>query len=158
MIESDRITMANTYTSLHYHIVFSTRDRRPVIAADIEQRVWEYLGGIARKNGMKPLQTGGIEDHIHMVVGIPPTMAVSKAVQQIKGGSSKWIHDTFPALAGFAWQDGYGAFSVSRSQVPTVINYVATQREHHSEQDFQTEYRAILERHEIDFDERYIWG
>tara|TARA_R110002072_G_scaffold303099_1_gene493395 strand:- start:94546 stop:94998 length:453 start_codon:yes stop_codon:yes gene_type:complete len=150
--------MANTYTSLRYHIVFSTKERRPLIAADIEQRVWEYLGGIARQNGMQPLQVGGIEDHIHIVVSIPPTMAVSKAVQQIKGGSSKWIHETFLDLNDFAWQDGYGAFSVSRSQLSTVINYAATQREHHRERNFQDEYRSILERHEIEYDERYVWG
>jgi putative transposase len=117
--------MANTFTSLHYHLVFSTKNRHPWLAADSQQRIWEYLGGIARDNHMKALQVGGIEDHVHIVLGAPPTMAVSKAVQLLKGGSCKWIHDHFPALAAFAWQDGYGAFSVSKSQVPEVVEYVA---------------------------------
>jgi hypothetical protein len=89
---------------------------------------------------------------------VPPTLAVSKAVQLLKGGSSKWIHDTFPTFAGFAWQDGYGAFSVSKSQLPEVIEYVAKQREHHRVRMFQEEFRAFLEKHGIEFDERYVWG
>lgn len=150
--------MANTYTSLHYHIVFSTKNRRPWIGADLEQRIWEYLGGIARENDMKALQIGGVEDHVHVVLGAPPVIAVSKAVQLLKGGSSKWIHETFLALAGFEWQDGYGAFSVSKSQLPEVIEYVANQREHYRVRTFQEEYRAFLERHGIEYDERYLWG
>lgn len=150
--------MANTYTSLHYHIVFSTKHRHPWIRPDIEQRVWEYLGGIARQNDMKALLVGGIEDHLHVVLGAPPTMAVSKAVQLLKGGSSKWIHETFPDLAQFEWQQGYGAFSVSKSNLPDVNHYVANQREHHRERPFQDEYRALLELHEIEYDERYVWG
>jgi REP element-mobilizing transposase RayT len=150
--------MANTYTCLHYQFVFSTKNRYPWIRADIEQRIWEYLGGIARQNHMKALQIGGIEDHVHIVLGAPPTLAVSKGVQLLKGGSSKWIHETFPALAGFEWQDGYGAFSVSKSQMPEVIEYVAKQREHHRVRTFQEEYRAFLERHGIEYDERYVWG
>src|ERR1051326_6938715 len=110
--------MANTYTCLHYHFVFSTKNRHPWIGADVEERVWEYLGGIARRNGMKAIKVGGIEDHVHVVVGAPATWAPSKIVQLLKGGSSAWIHETFPSLAGFEWQDGYGAFTVSRPQLP----------------------------------------
>jgi putative transposase len=150
--------MANTYTSLHYHLIFSTKNRERWISQDIEQRIWEYLGGIARQNDMKALQVGGIEDHVHLVVGISPTLAVSKALQLLKGGSCKWIHDTFPNLAHFGWQDGYGAFTVSRSQLPEVINYVAHQREHHRTRPFQEEYRTFLEKHGIEYDERYVWG
>lgn len=150
--------MANTYTSLHYHIVFSTKNRQSWIHADIEQRIWEYVGGIAKQNDMKAIQVGGIEDHLHVVLGTPPTMAVSKAVQLLKGGSSKWIHETFPQLADFEWQQGYGAFSVSRSQLPTVIQYVVSQREHHQKQTFQNEHLELLKRHEIEYDERYVWG
>ena len=150
--------MANTFTSLHYHLVFSTKNRHPWLAADSQQRIWEYLGGIARDNHMKALQVGGMEDHVHIVLGAPPTMAVSKAVQLLKGGSSKWIHDSFPALAAFAWQDGYGAFSVSKSQVPDVVEYVANQREHHRARTFQEEFRALLEKHGMEYDERYLWG
>lgn len=150
--------MGNTYTSLHYHLVFSTKNRELWIRPDIEQRVWEYLGGIARQNDMKALQIGGIEDHVHLVVSIPATLPVSKALQLLKGGSSKWIHETFLDLAGFAWQDGYGAFTVSKSQLPDVVHYVASQREHHRTRTFQEEYRAFLEKHEIEYDERYVWG
>jgi putative transposase len=150
--------MANTYTCLLYHIIFSTKNRQRWISPDIEERLWSYLGGIAEKNGMTPLKNGGIEDHVHIVVGLPPTMAPSKAVQLLKGGSSLWIHETFPELADFAWQDGYGAFTVSKSQLPDLIEYVKNQREHHRTRTFQEEYRAFLEKHGIEYDERYLWG
>lgn len=149
--------MANTYTSLHYHVVFSTKRREPLIALSMEQRVWSYLGGIAHNNEMKPLCIGGIEDHVHMLLGLPPTLAVSKAVQLIKGGSSKWIHDTVPELRGFAWQDGYGGFTVGKSQIPDTIAYIQGQREHHRTRTFQEEYLAFLRKHEIEFDERYVF-
>jgi REP-associated tyrosine transposase len=149
--------MANTYTALHYQIVFSTKNRKPFIGQDIEQRIWKYLGGIARDNGLKPIKVGGIEDHIHMLVGAPPTIAPSKIAQLVKGGSSAWIHDTFRELADFAWQDGYGAFTVSKSSVPNVATYIANQREHHQTMTFQDEYRLTLVRHGIEFDERYLW-
>jgi REP element-mobilizing transposase RayT len=98
--------VANTYTALHYHFVFSTKNRQAWIAPEIEERIWEYLGGIARSNKMTPLRVGGIEDHIHMLLGAPPTLAPSKIAQFVKGGSSAWIRDTFPQLRAFAWQDG----------------------------------------------------
>jgi REP-associated tyrosine transposase len=149
--------MANTYTDLHYHIVFSTRNREAWMSQSIEERVWEYLGGIARNHHIGPVKIGGIKDHIHLVVSILPTLSISKAVQLVKGGSSVWFHETFRRSA-FAWQDGYGAFTVSRSQLLDVIRYVDTQREHHRWQTFQEEYRALLDRHGIDYDERYLWG
>jgi putative transposase len=149
--------MANTYTALHYHFVFSTKNRHPWITPDIEERIWEYLGGIARTNKMKPLRTGGIDDHIHILLGAPPTLAPSKIAQLIKGGSSAWIHDMFTHLRDFAWQDGYGAFTVSKSLIPDVTEYIRIQREHHRVRSYKEEYRALLERHGIEFDERYIW-
>jgi REP element-mobilizing transposase RayT len=150
--------MANTYTSLHYHIVFGTKNREPWITPDIEQRIWAYLGGIARENGATPVKIGGVEDHVHIILGMPATLAPSKAVQLLKGGSSKWVHDTFPALAGFGWQDGYGAFTVSKSNLPEVIQYVEGQREHHRAKTFQEEYRAFLDKCGVGYDERYLWG
>ena len=113
--------MANTYTSLHYHFAFSTKNRHPWITPDIEERIWSYLAGIARTNKMKPLKAGGIDDH------------------------------------DFAWQDGYGAFTVSKSQVPDLIGYIEKQREHHRTRTYQDEYRLLLDRHGIEYDERYIW-
>ena len=92
------------------HVVFSTKDRRPFLTPDVQERLWPYLGGIARENKMRALKVGGVADHVHMLVSLPSTMAVAKAVQLIKGNSSKWIHETFPNLATFEWQEGYGAF------------------------------------------------
>ena len=150
--------MANTYTCLHYHIIFSTKNRERWITSDIEPRIWAYLGGIARENRLVPLMIGGIEDHVHLVLNVPPSVALSKALQLLKGGSSKWIHETFPALRGFGWQDGYGAFTVSKSNLTEVIKYVEDQREHHRYKTFQEEFRAFLDRHGVEYDERYLWG
>lgn len=149
--------MANTYTSLHYHIVFSTKHRESWIAPEIEQRVWAYLGGIARENKMTPLQIGGIEDHIHMLLGAPPTLAPSKIAQLVKGGSSAWIHTEFPKLKEFQWQDGYAAFTVSKSNVSGVVKYIQNQREHHRTLSFKEEYVALLVRHGIEYKEKYLW-
>lgn len=150
--------MANTYTSLHYHIVFSTKNRELWIEPGVEQRIWAYLGGIAKQNKMKPLQIGGIDDHVHLLLGAPAVLAPAKIAQLIKGGSSAWIQETFPRMKGFGWQDGYGAFTVSTSNMPSVIEYIQGQREHHRTKSFQEEYRALLKRHEIEIDERYVWG
>ena len=121
--------MANTYTSLHYHLVFSTKNRERWIMPEIEQRIWAYLGGIAKENKFHPIQIGGVEDHIHVLLGAPASAAPSKIAQMIKGGSSAWIHETFPHLQGFAWQDGYGAFTVSKSSVEDVANYIRNHRQ-----------------------------
>lgn len=150
--------MANTYTSLHYHIVFSTKNREPWFTPENEQRIWEYIGGIARDNGMKALKVGGYNDHIHALVSIPPTIAVSKAVQFLKGGSSRWIHETFRDMAAFGWQDGYGAFAVGLSQMPDTVRYIEGQREHHRVKTFQEEYLVFLDKHGVEYDERYLWG
>jgi len=150
--------MANTYTSLHYHIVFSTKNREPWFPASKEARIWEYLGGIARANGMKALQVGGYDDHIHMLLALPTTISVSKAVQLLKGASSRWIHDTDNDMSVFAWQDGYGAFTVGVSQIADTIRYIEGQREHHRTKSFQEEYVHFLNKHDLAYDERYVWG
>jgi putative transposase len=116
-----------------------------------------HISAASRENDMKPVMIGGIENHVHLLLGIPPTLAVSKAVQLIKGGSSAWIKETFPGLRGFGWQDGYGAFSVNKSQVPDVTEYIRGQREHHHVKSFEEEYRAFLDKHEIQYDERYVF-
>jgi REP element-mobilizing transposase RayT len=151
-------SVANTYTSLHYHVIFSTKNREPWIRQDIEQRVWSYLGGIARENDMKALLVGGIENHAHLLLGIPASLSVSKALQLLKGGSSGWIKEQFPGLGGFAWQDGYAAFTVSKSQLPEIEAYIRGQREHHRVKTFEEEYRAFLDKHEIDYKEEYVFG
>ena len=149
--------MANTITSLHYHVIFSTKNREPWISHDIEDRVWKFLGGIARENGMKALLIGGMPDHVHLALAMPPTQSVSKALQLLKGGSSKWIKDALPQMRNFAWQDGYGAFTVSKSNLPEVVAYIQNQREHHRVKTFQEEYLEFLVRHGIEYDERYLW-
>jgi putative transposase len=149
--------MANTYSSLCYHIIFSTKNRVGFIKPEIENRIWSYIGGIARKHKMTALQIGGVEDHIHALVIAPPAYSPSHIVQYLKGDCSKWIHDEFPALRDFIWQDGYGAFTVSKSNIPEVIEYIKNQREHHRTKSFQEEYLEFLRKHEIDYDERYVW-
>src|SRR5215213_991914 len=150
--------MANTYTSLHYHIVFSTKNRVKNISERIERRVWAYLGGVARKHRMTALQVGGYEAHVHALVIAPPSVAPSQAVQFLKGESSRWMHEEFPELRGFAWQDGYGAFTVGKSNLSQVIRYIQTQREHHRKRTFQEEYLEFLQRHGVEYDEQYVWG
>ena len=108
--------MANTYTSLNYHVVFSTKNRFPWLALEIEQRVWAYIGGIARKHNMTALQVGGVEDHIHALVMAPPTLAPFEIAKFLKGESSLWIHEEFPWLRKFSWQVGYAAFTVSKNR------------------------------------------
>ena len=148
--------MANTFTCLQYHVVFSTSKREPWIRADIEARLWAYPGGIARQNKLEPLLIGGF-DHVHILVGIPPTLSLSEAIKRVKGGSSGWIKANLDGCRTFAWQDGYGAFTVSKSQVLDVKKYIRNQREHHRTKTFQEEYRTMLKRHEIKYDEKYLW-
>lgn len=150
--------MANTFSSLNYHVVFSTKNREPWLSKEVCARLWPFLGGIARENKMKALRIGGASDHVHLLVSIPPTLAVSKAVQLLKGGSSHWLKDTFPKLAAFSWQDGYGVFTVSQSQLRSVERYIERQEEHHRTKSFAEEYRAFLMRHGIEYDERYLLG
>jgi len=150
--------MANTYTSFHYHFTFSTKNREPWIVQGIEARMWAYIGGIARNHKMTAIQVGGIEDHIHALVLAPPTIAPSRIAQYLKGDSSKWIHEEFPNLRRFEWQDGYGGFTVSKSQVPDLIEYIKNQRNHHRQRTFQEEYLELLKKHGVDYDERYLWG
>jgi len=149
--------MANTYTALFYHFVFSTKNRVETIKPDIENRVWAYIGGIARRHKMTALQVGGVEDHIHALLLAPPTHAPSDIAKFLKGDSSKWIHTEFPNLHLSRWQDAYGAFTVSKSNVPSVIGYIQHQREHHRTRTFQDEYLELLQKHGVDYDERYLW-
>src|SRR5215471_7340895 len=150
--------MANTYTSLHYHFIFSTKNREPWIAQSIEDRIWPYIGGIARKHKMTAIQVGGVEDHIHALVMAPPTLSPSEIAQYLKGESSTWIHGEFRRLRLFEWQDGYGAFTVNKSQIPQVVEYIKNQREHHRKKTFQEEYLELLQKHGADYDERYLWN
>ncbi len=150
--------MANTYSQIYYHIVFSTKNRTGWIRPEIENRIWAYIGGIARKHKMTPIQIGGTDDHIHGLVGSPATLSPSQIAKYLKGDSSKWIHAEFPELRGFAWQDGYGVFSVSKSEIDRVKKYIQNQREHHTKQTFEDEFVSLLRLHEIEYDERFLLG
>ena len=120
-----------SYISAYFHCVFSTKERRPQITPKLRDRLWPFLGGIARQNKMKAIEIGGMEDHVHVLLSLPSTMAIAKALQLIKGGSSKWVHETFPEHRLFAWQEKYGAFSVSVSQLDKITEYIKGQPEHH---------------------------
>ena len=150
--------MANTYTALHYHVVFSTRNRYPWITLEIEQRVWAFIGGVAREHKLTALQVGGVEDHIHALIMAPPTIAPCNIAKYLKGESSLWIHQEFRSLRRFAWQDGYAAFTVSKSNLAKVVRYIKNQRAHHRKKTFQEEYRGLLGMNGIEYDERYVWG
>ena len=149
--------MAHTYCSSLFHCIFSTKERRKFIAEGVRERLWAYVGGIAREHGMKALAVGGTDDHIHILLSLPATKTVSRAMREIKQGSSRWIHETC-GVAEFSWQEGYGAFSIGLNQVDATVAYIAGQQEHHRKRDFQAEYVAFLKKHQIEFDPRYVWG
>jgi putative transposase len=116
--------MANRFTSIHIHLVFSTKNRDRRITPEIESKVWSYMGGICKSHGIKPIHIGGVEDHLHLLIGLPPTIALSQCMRRLKGESSKWISEQWPAMKTFARQDGYGAFCVGKSQVSDPIGYI----------------------------------
>jgi len=139
------------------HCTFSTKERYPWIDSELEQNLWPYIGGIARENRMKALAIGGVFDHLHALLSLPATMSFAKAVQLIKGGSSKWIHDTMSKYRRFEWQEGYGAFSVSASQVKKTIAYINDQKQHHQKRTFKEEFIGLLDKHHIEYDSRYVF-
>ena len=149
--------MSHSYVSNLMHCAFSTKDRHPFIDSELEPRLWPYIGGIARENRMKALAIGGTADHVHALLSLPGMMSFAKAVQLIKGGSSKWVHETFAEQRKFEWQEGYGAFSVSASQLPKTIAYINSQREHHRKKTFQEEFLELLKKHRIEYDSRYVF-
>jgi REP element-mobilizing transposase RayT len=134
------------------HCVFSTKERRQLITPDLQQRLHPYLGGIAREHKMKALSIGGVEDHVHALLSIPATLPIAKAVQLLKGNSSKWIHETFPNQRLFEWQEGYGAFSIAVSGVKATVRYIESQKEHHQSHSFKDELIAFLEKNGIPYE------
>lgn len=149
--------MANTYSKLYIHYIFSTKHRHPVIKPEFEEKLCSYLGGIAQKNHMLSIIISGTCDHIHGLIILPPTISVAKGVQLLKGGSSKWLNAHHVGDRSFKWQKGYGAFSVSESRVPAVTHYIRNQKEHHKELSFKDEYLGFLQEYRIEYDERYVF-
>ena len=147
-----------SYVSSHLHCVFSTKERRPIITPALRERLWPFLGGIARQNKMKAIEIGGMPDHVHILLSLPSTVSIAKAMQLVKGGSSKWVHDTFPEHHLFNWLVKYGAFGVSQSLLEKTIGYIRNQENHHRKMTFQEEFLALLKKHRIAYDERYLWA
>jgi REP element-mobilizing transposase RayT len=138
------------------HCVFSTKGRAPLIPTEVQLRLWAFVGGIARKNGFKALTIGGTDDHLHVLLSLTPTMPLAKAVQLLKGASSRWMNET--CRNRFAWQEGYGAFTIGISQRGDTVRYIEGQAEHHRKRDFQAEFVAFLKRNGVEYDPRFVWG
>lgn len=149
--------VGHTYACAHLHIVFSTKDRVPLIDPEWQARMYSYAGGIARANKCTLLAAGGMPDHVHFLVQQHPTLSTSDLLRLIKANTSGWVHRTFPSAGDFAWQRGFGAFSVSLSNISRVRRYIDNQAEHHKRMTFQEEFIALLQRHEIEYDPRYLW-
>ena len=150
--------MANTYINILIHTVFSTKNRESWLSSLLRERLYPYMCGIERENGLKVFCIGGTDNHIHILLSLDLTTSIAKAIQFIKGGSSKWIHETFPELRLFSWQEGYGAFSIGISNVDETKKYIENQEKHHGKESFRDEYLKFLRKNSVDFDEKYMWG
>jgi putative transposase len=150
--------MANTFTNLLCHIVFSTKDRIPAIYGEMRERLYEYMGGIVRGEGGVLLEIGGVPDHVHLLTKLKSDMAVAEMVRLVKSNSSKWLNESEASKARFEWQTGYGAFSVSESQMRKVRQYIRNQESHHAKVSFRDELIGLLKKHGIEYDERYLLG
>ena len=139
------------------HLVFSTKDRRPLMDDTVRVEFHKYSAGILRDLNSPALLMNSVNDHIHVLFNLHRTKALSDVVMELKRGTSKWLKEQGPQYQSFYWQAGFGAFSVSQSGIESVTDYIAKQAEHHRERTFQDEFRALLIRHEIEFDERYVW-
>ncbi len=149
--------MGQSLVQNYLHIVFSTKHRQPLIHAPVESELHSYLGGICNKLECTVLKVGGYTDHVHILCKLSKKIALMKLMEELKGHSSKWIKTKGVGYENFFWQDGYGAFSVKGSEVDRVIEYIANQHQHHSKKKFQDEYRAILKKFKVEYDERYVW-
>lgn len=149
--------MAQTLTSLLVHIVFSTKHRAGLITPEVEPDLFAYMGGILNNEKSVLMASGGTMNHVHLLVSQSKNVALSDLVKEVKQSSSKWIKTQGKEFADFHWQDGYGAFTIGRSQVKTLRGYFARQKVHHQKQNFEDELRAVLTKYEIEYDERYLW-
>ena len=149
--------MGHTYFNLLIHVIFSTKDRQPLIRADFAQRLHEYLCGLGREEFGRAIKVGGAADHIHGLISIRTDIAVAQAMSRWKSLATGWVHKTVAEAGDFAWQSGYGAFSVSQSNVGDVVKYIEKQAEHHARMTFQEEFMEFLRRHPIEFDPGHVW-
>jgi putative transposase len=148
--------MSDSYTNLLYHIIFSTKERRPLITSVHEPRLYDYIGGTVRGLGGISLELNGTEDHVHLLAKLRPDKAVSDVLRELKANASGWMHDVFPDSRDFSWQRGYGAFTVSHSNVEEVRQYIARQKAHHKNVSFRDEFIQFLRVNGIEYDERYL--
>ncbi|MDR0546343.1 MAG: IS200/IS605 family transposase [Dysgonamonadaceae bacterium] len=149
--------MANTFTQIHIHTVFAVQNRMSLINKSWQERLYQYIIAIIQKRGHKVLAIGGMSDHVHILFGFRPTQTLSNLIQEVKRDSSEWINQQRLVLGRFSWQEGYGAFSYSKSHILQVAQYIETQEEHHQKRTFLDEYKKILKDFDLEYDERYIF-
>ena len=149
--------MPNTYTQIHLHFVFAVKFRKRQIQLEWKERLYQYITGIVQKNGHKLIIVNGMPDHVHILIGVRPEQSISSLMQDVKSSSSKWINEQNLTPQKFAWQEGYGAFSYSKSQLPRLIKYIENQEEHHRKTTFKEEYVGILEELKIPYDLKYVF-
>jgi putative transposase len=147
--------MSHSYSQNHLHVVFSTKERKTLIAKPTQPKLWSYTAGIARNHGFLVTANGGMEDHVHLLILLPPVLALSKAVALMKANSSKWMNEHG---IRFSWQEGYGAFSVSASNLAAVVRYIENQQRHHGKMTFEDEFIGLLKKHGVEFDPKYVFG
>lgn len=150
--------MSHTYSSNRVHVIFSTKGRQKCLAADLQPKLWAYMAGVAHNHGFEAVKIGGAADHVHALLLVPAAMPLSKAVQTVKGCSSKWLNDTGAAGETFSWQEGYGAFSVSASQTDGVVEYIQNQATHHAKRNYEEEFLEFLKKHGISYDPIHVLG
>lgn len=150
--------MAHTHHQNIYHLVWSTKERKPLMIDGLKHQMFAFIAGAFKTAGCKPIQIGGMPDHIHALVGIPPKCAVSVVVRDIKICSCKWAQQNYPGAKNFAWQEGFGSFTVSASQIDAVQKYILNQEEHHKVRSYQDEFKRFLELYGVNFDEKYLWS
>ena len=149
--------MPQSFAAVHLHVVFSTRLREPLIDADLLPRLHQYLGGAVGGTGCLAMSVGGVADHVHLLISLTRTSTIADMVRDVKAASSRWVRESFPDRAGFAWQNGYAAFAVCHDRLPAVRRYIANQAEHHRTATYQDELRQFLTVHGLTWDERYVW-
>jgi REP element-mobilizing transposase RayT len=147
-----------SYISNYVHFVWSTKDRRSLIREHWQDRLYSFLGGILRNKKSRLICAGGLPDHVHILASMPATVSLSAVANTLKANSSRWVHEHINDADDFSWQEGYGAFSVSKSAEARVVEYIRGQKEHHRKRDFKEEFVALLKKHKIDYDEKYLWS